>query len=135
MTTRLLAAWGAAFVTMLVIDGVWLGVVAKNLYRDAIGHLMADQVNFGAAAVFYVLYPIGVVALAVVPNAESPGWTSTLVAAAIFGFIAYATYDLTNLATLKGWPVSIALIDMAWGTAVTVAMAAAARWAYLALRG
>jgi len=135
MTTRLLAAWGAAFVTMLVIDGVWLGVVAKNLYRDAIGHLMADQVNFGAAAVFYLLYPIGVVALAVVPNAESPGWTSTLVAAAIFGFIAYATYDLTNLATLKGWPVSIALIDMAWGTAVTVAMAAAARWTYLALRG
>ena len=135
MTLPLAAAWGAAFVTMLVLDGLWLGVVAKNLYRDGLGHLMADRINFAAAGLFYLIYPIGVVALAVLPNVATPGWTATLVAGAILGFIAYATYDLTNLATLRDWPVSIALVDVAWGTAGTVAMTAAARWALLAMRG
>lgn len=135
MTLPLAAAWGAAFVTMLVLDGLWLGVVAKNIYRDGLGHLMAERINFAAAGLFYVIYPIGVLALAVLPNLATAGWTATLVAGAILGFVAYATYDLTNLATLRGWPVSIALIDTAWGTAVTVAMAAAGRWAHLALRG
>ncbi len=132
-----LAAYGATAVVMLALDAVWLGFIAKSFYRDGIGHLMADPPNLAAAGVFYLLYPVGVVLFAVVPAAWSGGlavpaevpWSQVVLAGALFGFFAYATYDLTNLATLRGWPWRLALVDIAWGTALTAAAAAAGRWA------
>ncbi len=132
-----LAAYGATAVAMLVLDVLWLGVIAKSFYRDGIGHLMADSPNLAAGGVFYLLYPLGVMLFAVVPSvlvgglaapADAPWWRAVL-AGALFGFFAYATYDLSNLATLRGWPLRLVLVDIAWGSALTAAAAAAGRWA------
>ncbi len=131
------AAYGATAVVMLALDVVWLGFVAKSFYRDGIGHLMADPPNLVAGGVFYLLYPLGVLLFAIAPTAWSGGlvapaevpWSRAVLAGALFGFFAYATYDLSNLATLRAWPVRLALVDIAWGTALTAAAAAAGRWA------
>ena len=123
--------YAATALVMVLIDMVWLGVIAKPFYQQGIGHLMADSPKLWAAVLFYVLYPVGLVVFGVLPNAVnqavSVGWLGALLAGAVFGFLAYATYDLTNLATLKDWPLSIALIDMAWGTAVS-GVSAAVGW-------
>ena len=126
---RYLATYAAIAVVMIALDLLWLGVIAKPLYQQGIGHLMAEQPNVPVAALFYALYALGLLVLAVLPNAAEPGWSKTLVTAALFGFFAYATYDLTNLATLKGWPVGLSLLDMAWGTVVSTASAAAGKFA------
>ena len=106
--TKYFAAYFATLVLMLVLDLLWLGVIAKPLYQQGIGHLMAEHPRVAVALAFYLLYPVGLV------------W---------FGFFAYATYDLTNLATLRDWPVSLAALDTAWGTAVSAVCAAAGRLA------
>jgi uncharacterized membrane protein len=116
---RALVAYAATLVVFAAVDFVWLGFVAKDLYRDGIGHLMADTPNWTAAVLFYLLFIIGLVYFAVAPALEAGAWQQAALRAAIFGFIAYATYDLTNLATLKGWPVSIAVADLAWGAFVS----------------
>lgn len=104
------------FLTFLIIDIIWLGAVAKNLYQSQLGHLMTDNVNWAAAILFYLLYIVGILVLAVVPGASEQNLAKTILFGAIFGLICYATYDLTNLATLKDWPIKIVLIDMLWGT-------------------
>jgi len=132
-----LAVYGATALAFLALDILWLGFIAKSFYRDGIGHLMADPPNLVAGGIFYLLYPIGVVLFAVAPAAWSGGlaaaaqvpWSRAVFAGALFGFFAYATYDLSNLATLRGWPVRLVLVDIAWGTALTAAAAAAGRWA------
>jgi uncharacterized membrane protein len=132
-----LAAYGAATATILVLDIIWLGFVAKSFYRDGIGHLMADPANLVAGGIFWLLYPVGVLLFAVAPTAWSGGltaptdvpWSRAVLAGALFGFFAYATYDLSNLATLRGWPLRLSLVDIAWGTVLTAASAAAGRWA------
>ncbi len=116
---------------MVAIDLVWLGLIAKPIYQQGIGHLMAAEPKLVAGALFYLLYPVGLMVFAVMPG-STLAWTDTALKAALFGFFAYATYDLTNLATLKNWPTSLALIDMAWGTAVSAVAALAGRWAYQA---
>ena len=126
---RYLGTYAAIAVVMIALDLLWLGVIAKPLYQQGIGHLMAEQPNVPVAVLFYALYALGLLLLAVLPNAAEQGWSKTLVTAALFGFFAYATYDLTNLATLKGWPVGLSLLDMAWGTVVSTASAAAGKFA------
>lgn len=128
--SKYFAAYAAAAVLMIVIDLIWLGVIAKPIYRDGIGHLMAESPNIPAAVLFYLMFPVGLMIFAVVPNAASPEWTKTMIAGALFGLFAYATYDLTNLATLKGWPVGLALLDTAWGALVSSVSAAAGKWAW-----
>lgn len=123
---RTLAAYAATAVTMLLIDMVWLGVIARPLYQQGIGHLMAPQPNLWAAALFYLLYPAGLVLFAVAPNAGSAALQTALMGAA-FGLFAYATYDLTNLATLKGWPLGLSVIDTLWGAAASAVAATAGR--------
>jgi uncharacterized membrane protein len=118
-----LIAYVATLVVFLAIDAVWLGVVAVSLYRDAIGHLMLDQPNFVAAGIFYAIYVVGILVFAVMPALAGGQWTDALIKGALFGFFAYLTYDMTNLATLKGWPVWIAIVDTAWGTLLTGAAA------------
>ena len=117
--SRYLITYIATFVTMVLIDLLWLGVIAKPLYQQGIGHLMAEKPNITAAVLFYILYPMGIVMFAIAPDAASASWLKTFVTAALLGLFAYATYDLTNLATLKGWPASLAAVDMAWGSLVT----------------
>ena len=111
-------------IVMVGLDMLWLGVIAKPIYQNGIGHLMADQPNVPVAVLFYALYGLGLVVFAVLPAGPAPGWAKTVGMAALFGFFAYATYDLTNLATLKQWPIGLSVMDMAWGTCISAAAAA-----------
>lgn len=120
---RDLAAYGGALAVLVVMDAVWLGFVATDFYRDRIGHLMAAQPRFGVAAAFYLLYLVGVVIFAVRPALAAGSATRALVLGGGFGFFAYMTYDLTNLATLRDWPVMVAVVDMTWGTVLSAASA------------
>ena len=121
---KYLAAYAGTAIVMVALDMLWLGVIAKPLYQQGIGHLMAEQPRIAVAVLFYALYAVGVVIFAVSPQSGGSGWGMTLTLGALFGLFAYATYDLTNLATLRGWPVGLSLIDMAWGTVVSAASAA-----------
>jgi len=127
--TKYLAAYAATIAVMLVLDLLWIGVVAKPLYQQGIGHLMAEQPRLGIAVAFYLMYAVGLVVFAVNHGGSGGDWKSAMLYGALFGFFAYATYDLTNLATLRNWPVSLALIDIAWGTAVSAVCAGAGRLA------
>jgi uncharacterized membrane protein len=123
----LLAAWGAALVTMMVLDALWLGFIAKPLYQQGIGHLMADKPLILAVVAFYLVYATGIVAFTVWPQLATTGWTRSALLGAGFGLVAYATYDLSNLATLRGWPLGLSFIDIAWGTAISAASATASK--------
>ena len=100
------------------IDMTWLGLVAKNFYSSQLGALLGP-IQWPAALVFYFLYIVGILVFVVVPALERGSLQYALVYGALFGFFAYATYDLTNLATLKNWPLAITLADMAWGVVLT----------------
>lgn len=121
---KYLAAYGGTAVVMVALDMLWLGVIAKPMYQQGIGHLMAETPDIGVAVVFYLLYALGVVIFAVSPQHKGSTWANTLIMGALFGFFAYATYDLTNLATLRQWPLHLSLIDIAWGTLISAASAA-----------
>ena len=112
---------------MVALDMVWLGVVAKPFYQQGIGHLMAARPNIAVAVLFYLVYAAGLVIFVLAAGTETPGWSRTLLMGALFGFFAYATYDLTNLATLRDWPVGLAALDMAWGSFVSAASVAAGK--------
>jgi uncharacterized membrane protein len=124
MNRKYLLAYAATAAVMLALDALWLGLVATPLYQQGIGHLMAASPRLGVAALFYAVYPVGLVVFAVLPATDR---RNAVLKGALFGFFAYATYDLTNLATLKQWPVWIALLDMGWGTLVSAASAAAGK--------
>lgn len=111
-----------AFIIFLVIDAIWLGLVAPKFYKSQIGHLMSERPNFIAAGVFYLVFIIGVVYFVVNPAIEAQSLTKALVAGMLFGFITYATYDLTNLATLKDWPITVTIVDLLWGTSLSTIM-------------
>lgn len=99
----------------LAMDSVWLGFVARNLYRSQLGKLIADKPNWLAAGVFYGLFLVGLVVFVLRPLSDDASLVTVALRGAFFGLVTYATYDLTNLATLKGWPLTISLIDMGWG--------------------
>ncbi len=105
-----------ALLIFLVIDFLWLGLIARDFYRNQIGHLMAESVNWIAALVFYLLFIGGVVYFVLAPSLEAESLLRAFLVGGFFGFIAYATYDLTNLATLKDWPLLVTVVDLAWGT-------------------
>ncbi len=127
---KYVATYAATALLLLALDLLWIGVLAKALYQNGIGHLMAAEPRLGVAALFYALYALGLVLFVVAPQGASCSWTSTLVHGALFGLVAYATYDLTNLATLKDWPVGLSLLDMGWGALVSCAAAAAGKLAW-----
>ena len=127
---KYIAAYGGTVIVMVALDMLWLGVVAKSMYQEGIGHLMAEGPNVGVAVLFYLLYALGVVIFVVVPHHNGSSWATTLTMGALFGFFAYATYDLTNLATLRQWPLGLSLIDIGWGTLVSAASAAGGKAAF-----
>lgn len=104
----------------LAIDMLWLGLVARSFYQQYLGFLMAPSVNWFAAVIFYLLFILGILFFVVIPGLESNSLKATLLRAALFGLITYATYDLTNLATLKDWPALLSIVDMFWGTVLSV---------------
>jgi uncharacterized membrane protein len=112
----------ATLVAFFAIDLVWLGLVARTFYRKHLGFLMAPQVNWPAALIFYLLFVVGILVFAVLPGLEAGSLKTTVGRAALLGLIAYATYDLTNLATLKDWPVIVTVVDLVWGTVLSVAV-------------
>jgi uncharacterized membrane protein len=105
-----------ALPVFFAIDMVWLGLVAKNFYRQQIGFLMKPDINWPAAIIFYLLFIGGLVAFVVLPAFEKHSWIHALLFGAFFGLVTYATYDLTNLATTKDWPILVTLVDLVWGT-------------------
>jgi uncharacterized membrane protein len=109
-------------VAFFAIDMLWLGLVARSFYRKHLGFIMAPRPNWVAAIVFYLLFVFGVVFFVVAPGLESGSLGTTLLRAALFGLITYATYDLTNLATLKDWPVIVTLVDIVWGVVLCVSI-------------
>lgn len=113
---------------MAVIDAVWLSVVANKFYKSQIGPLLLDKPNLVAAVAFYLIYVLGIVVFALAPALNAGSWKMAVGLGALFGFTAYATYDLTNLSTLKGWPVKLVIVDMVWGTVLTGAVALIAYW-------
>lgn len=117
-----------ALVVFTVIDMVWLLFISKNLYKAKIGHLMAEKVNLPAAAIFYLLFIAALVFFVINPAVERQSVLYALGAGAFFGLVAYGTYDLTNLATLRDWPVSLTIIDLAWGSFVTGLTGAGSTW-------
>ncbi len=120
---KLLIPFAAAAAFFFLVDLMWLGLIAKDFYRSSIGHLMGDSFNIPAAIVFYLVYTAGLFFFAVNPAIAAGDWQKAALLGAAFGFFAYATYDLTNLATLKDWPLSITLADIAWGTVLSSAVA------------
>jgi len=136
MTTKLLVAWLVTFIVMLVIDLLWLGVIAKSLYQQGMGDLMSPTPRVGIAALFYLMYPIGLVVFAVMPGVDANSVLRAGVLGALFGLFAYSTYDLTNLSVVRNWPVALSFIDIAWGALVSgVSSAAGAMaWRWMASR-
>lgn len=113
-----LKLYALALPIFFAIDLLWLGLVAKNFYATQIGFLMKEKVNWPAALLFYLLFVVGIVFFIVQPNLEKGVWWQVLLAGMLFGLITYATYDLTNLATVKNWPLVVTLIDLLWGSAL-----------------
>ena len=104
-----------ALPVFFAIDMVWLGLVAKNFYSKQIGFLMKPDINWSAAIIFYLLFIAGLVVFVISPALEKQSWTRALLTGALFGLVTYATYDLTNLATVKDWPLIVTIVDLAWG--------------------
>ncbi len=111
-----------ALPVFLAIDMVWLILVAKNFYAQQIGLLMKTEINWPAAIIFYLLFIVGLVVFVITPALEKNSWSHALIYGALFGLVAYATYDLTNLATMKNWPVLITIVDLAWGMTVAASV-------------
>jgi len=120
-----LRLYAIALPLFLLLDGLWLGLVAKDLYRRQIGGLMKQDVNWAAAAVFYLLFLAGLVFFVLTPALEKKSLVYATLSGAFFGLVTYATYDLTNLAVAKGWPLGITVIDLAWGTFLGAVVSAA----------
>ncbi len=120
---RPLIAFLATLIAFPAIDLVWLGYVAHDIYRSRLGALMAPKPILWAALLFYAIYAIGVVWFATLPALNVQNWRHALVQGAVLGFVAYATYDFTNYATLRHWSLTLSLIDLAWGTVLTALVA------------
>lgn len=125
MTVRLILAYFGTLVAFCAIDFVWLGFIAKPFYQAQVGGLLLGRPNLAAAALLYVLFAAGLTGFVVLPALDAGSFWRAVIAGAIFGFVVYGVYDLTNLATLKGWTVAVAAADMAWGAAVSGAASAA----------
>ena len=102
-------------IVFLIVDMFWLGIIAKNLYQKYLGGFLTDKVNWTAALIFYIIYVVGISIFVIYPAVNKGSAFSAILMGALFGIFTYATYDLTNLATLKGWPLNIVFIDILWG--------------------
>jgi uncharacterized membrane protein len=123
--TRMLVAYAATLIVFCCCDFVWLGWIAKGYYQSQIGALLLAQPNWSAAVAFYALYAGGVCLFCIAPALDAASFGKAALLGAVLGALAYATYDLSNLATLKGWSIALSMIDIAWGAFVTAVAASA----------
>ena len=126
--TKYLLPYLATAAAFIVIDLIWLGWVARPYYVSKMGALLLDKPNLIVAFAFYALFGIGIVFFAVIPSVKSDSLAMALGYGALFGFFAYATYDLTNLAVIRNWSVELALVDIVWGTVLTGIAALTGAW-------
>ena len=122
---KLILSYLLTTLVFFAIDMVWLGFIAKNLYRKYLGDFLSDAINWKAAIIFYLIFIVGIFIFAIMPAVEKNSIAKAIIYGAMFGFFTYATYDLTNLATLKNWPLQIVFIDMAWGALLTALVSTA----------
>ncbi len=125
-----IAIYGAGLISFLALDAIWLTTMVPRLYKPAMGDLAADPFQPAPAVVFYLIYAAGLAYFAIQPALSSGKWSTALISGAALGFVAYATYDLTNQATIRAWPAVITVVDLTWGT---IASGLAALISYLAL--
>jgi len=118
-----------ALISFLAIDSLWLGLVAPKFYRSQIGHLMAETPNLFVAGIFYLLFIAGLVLFVIEPGLENPSFGNAVLRGTLFGLVTYATYDLTNQATLTDWPILVTVVDMFWGMSLSAAVTGIAVWA------
>jgi uncharacterized membrane protein len=111
-----------ALPVFLAIDMVWLTLIAKNFYAKHIGYLMAKNPNLFAAFIFYLIFIVGLIVFVITPAFDKKMWTQALLSGAFFGLVTYATYDLTNLATVKDWPIIITIVDLIWGMVLSASV-------------
>lgn len=119
MTQQLVAAYIASATIFFTLDFIWLAVIANSFYQEKLGHLLRARPVLLIAAAFYFIYIVGLVFFAIRPALQSGDASEALVLGALFGFFTYATYDVTNYATLKDWPLSVTLTDIAWGATLS----------------
>jgi uncharacterized membrane protein len=117
-----LKLYAIALPVFFAIDMVWLALLARSFYKNQIGFLMKAEVNWVAAIIFYLLFLVGLVVFVIEPAITKREWMHALGRGALFGLITYATYDLTNLATLKDWPITVVWVDMIWGTVLAASV-------------
>lgn len=115
--------YAIALPVFFLIDMLWLGLIAKNFYREQIGFLMKENVNWPAAIIFYLIFLAGLVLFVIMPAVEKGSWMQALLFGAIFGLVTYATYDLTNLATVRDWPLLVTIVDLGWGMVLSASVA------------
>jgi uncharacterized membrane protein len=121
--SRVLLTYGVSVPVFFIVDMIWLGVIARGFYRKALEPLLTPNINWTAAIIFYFLFLVGVLVFALLPGMEKKSLIYTVGMAALFGFIAYATYDMTNLATLRDWPLVLSIVDMMWGSFLSASTA------------
>ncbi len=126
-------AYVLTLLVFLGIDAIWLGFVAKDFYAQQLGGLLREQFDMVAAGGFYLAYVAGIVYFAIAPALAQGSWKLALLNGVLLGLIAYGTYDFTNLATLKGWPVIVTVVDVTWGGVLTGASALGGYFATRAL--
>jgi uncharacterized membrane protein len=114
-----LLAYVATAIVFFGLDLLWLGMIAKSFYRDQLGDLLSDRPDLAVSGVFYVVYVGGIVLFVIQPALQSQSWATALILGILLGMMAYGTYDMTNLATLRGWPVAMSVVDLAWGSMLT----------------
>lgn len=124
----ILAAYGGAALVFLALDVVWLAVIARRFYQAEVGQLLRDKVNFVPAGIFYLVYVAGIVGFAIIPALTAQYWLWAFVSGLALGLIAYGTYDMSNLATLRDWSAKLSILDMAWGSVLTGVAALSGFW-------
>lgn len=117
-----LKLYAIALPVFFAIDMIWLGLLAKNFYRAQIGALIKPDVNWVATIIFYLIFIAGLVTFVVAPAMEKTSWTHALLFGALFGLVCYATYDLTNLAVAKNWPLLVTIVDLIWGAVLAASV-------------
>ncbi len=130
---RYAVAYFVTAVVFLGLDAIWLTQIALGMYRRELAGLLLDQPNLAVARIFYLVFVAGIVILAIAPALNGGNWVNALLMGAVLGLVAYGTYDITNLSTLRNWSLTVTLADLAWGTALTGVSATIGYWAVSAL--
>ena len=125
---QLAKAYCLTLLVFLAVDFLWLGLIAKGLYQRYVGHLFSEQVNWAAAFLFYLLFVLGLMVFVIYPAIKANAMMQALWMGMLFGLVAYATFDLTNLAMLRGWPATITVVDILWGTVLSGLVSTAGYW-------